>query len=378
MTTRRRRLAVSAALALATILCLVAALSVWIDRQALNTANWTDTSAKLLADQRIDDAVGGYLVDELFAHIDVAHALQDRLPAQLEGLAGPAAAAVRDAADRAAPRILRRPKIQRLWVEANRDAHRRLMRIVTGGGPYVSTASGVVTLDLHALVATLAADLGIQAKDGSRVSIPKDAGTLVIMRADQLKAAQRIAKAIRGLAILLPLLALALFALSLWLAGGWRRVVLRRAGWCMAAVGLLVLVVSRIAGHAITDALVRAPSNAPAARDVWSIATALLHAIAVALVVYGILVVACAWLAGPSRPATRARAWLAPTLRNHPGTAYATASAALLVAVAWGPTPALRQPLGVAILAVLLALGVTSLRRQSTAELNAAGASPPT
>jgi Short C-terminal domain len=101
---------------------------------------------------------------------------------------------------------------------------------------------------------------------------------------------------------------------------------------------------------------------------VWNIATSLLHAIAIALVVYGALIVLSAWLAGPTRSATFVRKSLAPALRDRPGLAYGTVGGVLLLVVIWGPTPAFRQFAWIALIAALLALGVTALRRQTAVE----------
>ncbi len=55
----------------------------------------------------------------------------------------------------------------------------------------------------------------------------------MLLRSSQLKTAQDIVKAIKGLAFVLPLIALLLFVLAVWLADGWRRVALRTTGWCL-------------------------------------------------------------------------------------------------------------------------------------------------
>jgi hypothetical protein len=54
---------------------------------------------------------------------------------------------------------------------------------------------------------------------------------------------------------------------------------------------------------------------------------------AVVLVVFGLVLVAAAWLAGHTRPATVPRRAIAPTLRDHPAATYCTVYAALLVLV---------------------------------------------
>ena len=123
------------------------------------------------------------------------------------------------------------------------------------------------------------------------------------------------------MALVLPLLSFALFALAVWLSAGRRREALRRVGWCFVGVGLFVLLDRRLAGNDVIDALVKNPDNKPAAHQVWAIATTLLYDIGVALVVYGLVIVAAAWLAGRTRLATALRHALAPTLRERPAAA---------------------------------------------------------
>ena len=132
--------------------------------------------------------------------------------------------------------------------------------------------------------------------------------------------------------------------------------------------GVALLLIRRVAGDAVVNGLVKVPSNKPAVHQVWDIATSLLFALAVALIAYGIVIVAAAWFAGPTRPATAVRKLLAPSLRDSPAVVYSVAGGLLLLAVLWGPTPALRNVLWVLLFAVLLAFAVTMLRRQTALE----------
>src|SRR5271167_2921044 len=103
---RRHRVLVGALLAVAFIIGLIAVFSVWINRQALNTNNWVTTSSRLIADEKIDDALGNYLVGQLFANVDVAGEIQTLLPKDIQGLAGPAAGGLREVAEQVAPQLL--------------------------------------------------------------------------------------------------------------------------------------------------------------------------------------------------------------------------------------------------------------------------------
>jgi hypothetical protein len=385
---RVHRVLVPTLLVLATVVGFLAAFAVWVNRQALNTDNWSDTSSELLENEEITQALGVYLVNELYTNVDVPGAIEAKLPPQLAGFAGPAAAAVRDLANRAAPQLLASPKVQDVWTGANTAAHKQLLKIVNGGGDVVSTEGGVVTLNLRTLVAQLAANLGVEdqveaaqeklqgsggdqaraAAEARGITLPPETGELVIMRSTQLETAQDVAGSIKGLALVLPMLMIALFAGAVWLARGRRRLALRTSGWCFVVIGVLLLLLRRVVGNAIVDSLVKVPSNETAVHEVWKIATSLLYAIAVALIVYGIVIVLAAWLAGPTRAATSVRQGLAPNLRDRPGMAYAAVGGVLLLLIAWGPTPAFRQLAWIALFAALLALGLTMLRRQTALE----------
>src|SRR4051794_14925332 len=197
---RGHRVLVGSLMALAFVTGLVAMFSVWANRQALNTDNWTGTSSKLLADPKIQAAVGAYLVDQLFGSVDVAAQVRQVLPPRASALAGPAAAGLRDLADRAAPRLLDSPRAQVFWDNANRAAHKQLLAILNGGGKNVSTQNGEVVLNLHGLVNQLATGAGLpqsslnaarsklqggagaQAQQKLGVTLPPTTGKLVILR----------------------------------------------------------------------------------------------------------------------------------------------------------------------------------------------------
>ncbi len=385
---RRHRVLAATLLTLAVLCGVVALMSTWVKRQVLDTGNWTNTSSRLLADPTIQAAVGGYLVEELFNNVDIAANLRARLPAQLKPVAGPAAAGLEQVAERAAPRLLARPRVQDAWRLANREAHAQLVRILNGGSGVVSTTNGQVTLNLQPLVTQLAASVGLQqqlaaarakltpqarvkaraAAARKGITLPSSTGQLVILRSNQLKAAQNGAAAIKGVSVVFTALAFGLFALAVWFARGWRRVALRRVGWCLFGVGFVTLALRRFGGNHLVDALVKSDSARPAAHDAWSIGTSLLRAIALALVIYGLAIVLSAWLAGPTRSATGVRRALAPTLRDHPARVYATAAFAYLLLLLWGPTPAFRHWIPVLLIAAVLVLGIEVLRRQAGRE----------
>lgn len=383
----RNRVLIGALFALATVIGVVAVLAVWTNRQALNTDNWTNTSSQLLANKEIQTAVAAYSVNQLFKSGVPQAELKSVLPTQLQKLAGPITSGLQQLAGQVAPRLLATAQVQTAWRQANRSAHAVLLKIINGGGSLVSTNGGVVTLNLHAVVAQLAATLGVQQQVAAAqsklqgnastvqgaakkvgITLPPSSGELVIMRSNQLGTVQDIAKGIKGLALVFPLLAFALFILAVWLSRGHRQQALRMTGWCFFGVGVFVLMVRRVAGNEVVNALVKNALNKPAAHQVWAIATTLLYDIAVALVAYGLVLVVAAWLGGQTRPAAALRRALAPTLRERPAAGYIAVYVALLLVIFWGPTPATRQIAYIIGFIVLLAVGVYVLRRQTARE----------
>jgi hypothetical protein len=386
---RPHRALVATLLTIATLIGFVACFDVWLNRQLLNTNNWTNTSGRLLEDPHVQQALSIYLVDELFKSVDVSAKLQTALPSELQGLAGPLSAGLRQVAGQAVPQLLATAQVQELWRRSNRAAHAQLLRVLNGGTKTLSTSGGEVALNLHELLTELAAQLGLSsqlesarsklaggtgaaarsaAQEKLGVTLPADGGRIVILRVNQLRTAQDIVKDIRGLSLVLPLLSLALFALALWLAAGWRRVVLRTTGWCFFGIGVALLLIRRVGGEEVVSGLVSDQTFKAAAQASWSIGTSLLYAIAAAMILYGLVLVCAAWLVGPTRSARFLRHVAAPWLRHHVAGSYAVAGLLLLLVVLWGPTQATRELLPVLGFAALAALGVAALRRQTAME----------
>ncbi len=350
---------------LASVLACAAILAVWANRQLLNTDNWTRTSTELLEDRVIRDELAVYLVDRLYANVDVASEIREALPERLQPLAGPAAGGLRELAERAAREMLARPRAQALWADANRQAQLTLLTILEGGGPIVSTTGGNVVLDLSELLGQMQERVGVGGRLQER--LPASAAQITVMESERLAAAQRALKIVRGLPIVLVALSLAAFAAALAIAPRRRRESLRGYGIGLVGAGAVALLAQDQAGEALVDALVRTASVEPAAGNAWTISTALLVQAAWATIFYGSLMLVAAWLAGPSQPATAVRRAVAP-YAGRPVVAYTALAAFVGLLLWWAPTPALRNPVTALILIALLVAGAEALRRQIVRE----------
>jgi Short C-terminal domain len=344
--------------------------AVWLDRQALDTDEWTNTSSRLLENSQIRAAVAEYEVNELYANVDVAGELAQVFPRRARPLAGPAAAGLRLAIQQAAQRALGTPLALRAWRQANRVAHRQLLAAINGGEGPVSTSGGNVTLNLNALVQQIAG------QGGSGISLPAGAAQLEVLHSDQLDTAQQAARWIRDLTLILILLGVSLYAAAVVLARGWRRVALRGVGIGAIAAGIVALIARGVIGHHVVQELSRDPTVKPAADEVWSIGSSLLSETAIFLMIDGLFIVCAAALAGPTPMARGIRGMAAPYLRDRPVVTYAGLGVVFLLLTWWGPTLAFREPISLAVIAVLLVVGTEALRRQTAREFPEAGSRP--
>ena len=337
---RTRRALPITLVVIATVLAFVSVFAIWAKRQLLETDTWTTTSSRLLENQDIRDAVADYLVSQLYANVDVEGQLSKALPSNLKPLAGPASGGLRELALRISEQALAQPKVQGLWEDANRKAHEEFLAVIDNKNDAISTSNGNVVLDLGTILTQVADQVGIGGNLASK--LPPDAAQIRIMRSDDLAAAQTGVRVLRTLAWLLAALAIVLYGVAIYVAGERRRQTLRSVGLAFAAVGVLVLFAHGIAGDYVVGALTTTATSEPAAQAAWSIGTTELVEIAQALILYGVVIVLAAWLAGPTASATWIRRGLTPYFRQ-PRIAYGALGVLLVLVLWWGPTDGTRR-----------------------------------
>jgi hypothetical protein len=139
------------------------------------------------------------------------------------------------------------------------------------------------------------------------------------------------------------------------------------AGGSLLIVGLIVLVVRRLAGRYIVDTLTKNPDAKDPVSVVWAIGTELLRNVGINVVIYGLIGIFAAWIVGPSRPAVWLRRHASPVLREHAWIAYGLLALVLLLVLVSGPTDGERlYPLLVVF--ALAFVGLEYLRRQTARE----------
>jgi hypothetical protein len=346
---------------LALVVALLAVIAGYVRYQALDTPTVRETAEEMIADPAIREQIAATLVDELYSNVDVEARLEEQLPADQKAFAGVIAGALRGLADNLAVRLLERPRVQEVWVEAVERAHERLIQVLDDDVTAVSTEGGYLVLDLQPLVVQIGEEVAILGRVGAR--LPEGTGRVRIMKADDLETAQDLTQLFNQVARVIVFVPFILLAVALWLARGRRRAVLRTAALGLIAVGLLVLIVRKVGGTYVVDNLVESDSVRPAAQNSWDIFTSLLADGAWTVIGLGVVALIGLLVSGPTRIATAVRRDLAP-FAVRPAIAFGTVAILYLLVLLWGPTAQTHRWPFVLTMAVLLALGVEVLRRQ--------------
>jgi hypothetical protein len=362
---RVRTVATNALVVLAGLLLFLTTFAVWVDRVALNTEVFADTSSELIEDEAIRSAVATRAVDEIYDSVDVEKELEGPLPEDVESLAGPTAATLRQVAPGIVERALEQPALQRLWRQAVERSHAALVDVLEERSGTVSTDEGVVTLELGDIVREAADRIGVSESVERRIG--EDAGRVVILRSDDLDTAQDAFRLMNAIAWVLPLLTLAVFALAIWLAGGRRRLAVRSIGVAVFVSGLVGLLAVNLTGWYLVGELTTDRESHAAGEDAWSIVTELLRGSFRLQIALGLLVLLAAWTAGPSGRAVAVRRTLAPALRRR-RYAYGALAVVVVALLLTGRVRDFATLLGELVVVGLLVGWIEWLRRQTLVE----------
>jgi hypothetical protein len=360
--TRRGRLRARGLVVLASIVLVIAVLTTWVRAEIIDTNGWTQTSVRLLENEKIRQAVADGLSERLLKVVDVEDVAAEKLPSGLARLAPVLSTAAAQVLPQAVDKALTIPAVQSWWGQGHRRAHGQVLRLLDGGSSALSTNGGVVTLELEVLLDRIGQRLGVGDDVGAK--LPPSARRIVLLRSNELKLAQNTVKALRGLSFVLPLLVALMYIGALWLARGGRRRVLLEIGAGIIAAALVSLVLRRWIISYVVGALVHDESLRPAVREILQIATGGWRERVLWLLVTGALVLFAGWIAGPMRTAVRLRAKLAAPLELHRAWFVAGVVALVLLIAALGPARTPGQAIPLLIEAALAIVGVLALRRQ--------------
>jgi hypothetical protein len=304
-----RRISVVVLLVLACVLAPLAGTSIWLKNQVTNTDRYVRTVKPLASNPAIQSAIADDVTKALFSRVDVQAEAQQALPPRAKFLAAPLANALRTFTTRAAKRFLASPRFEALWVNVQRRAHQRLVHVLTGEGKGLQTEGGKVVVDLSPIVAEVKQRLAARGLTNfKRVSHGAVGTSFTLIESKHLEQAQNGVKLLKGAAIALPLIVLALLAAAIGLSRRRRRTLLQAS--LGIAFSMAVLGIGLILGRSIYLSYV-VGSNFPhdAASAFYDTLVHYLRLGLRAIAAVALLVAAGAFLTGPSRAAVAVRGW---------------------------------------------------------------------
>ncbi|SDE25221.1 hypothetical protein [Glycomyces harbinensis] len=327
-------------LALAAVVLVLAAMTVFARNQVLNTDRFVDTMEPLYADAEIRAAVAFRvnaaiqetldvegLVDEAIAAVQTRGA-----PDVLGRLSGPLASGINSFIDKQVTTVVHSEQFTELWREATRTAHVALVGLLTG------QSGGALQLQGQDLVLDLGPVL-LQVKDrlvdsGFALAerIPAMSVSFTVAQSEAFPKLRTAASLLDAASWVLPFAGLALLAAGIALAPDRRRGLLVGA-LCLAA-GMLLLSAALVIGRgAYLAGLGDSVQSQQAAVNVYDTITRFLKGAAQTVTVLALIVALACWLLGPGAAARGSRR-LGASARN--GAARGLAAAGFTFGAAGG------------------------------------------
>jgi hypothetical protein len=300
------------------VLAPLAGVAVWARNQVTNTDRYVRTVAPLAADPAIQTAVADQITAQIFTRLDVkgltnqavdalaAQGLRPQVTDQLRGFAGPLGSGIQSFVRTEVGKIVQSQAFADAWVQANRVAHQALVKALTGqGGEAVTVENDTVSLNLAPFIATVKQRL-VEEGFGLAERIPEVNASFVLFDVKNLTRARSAFNLLNTLGIWLPIIAIVLLGIGVFVAKDHRRALVGAAvGVAVGMLGLgLALAVFRTL---YLDAVPAAVLPHDAAAVLYDTIVAYLRLGLRTILVLALVVAAGAFLTGQSATAVRTR-----------------------------------------------------------------------
>jgi hypothetical protein len=266
---RPRRIATAILVVVTALVVTVAVTSVWARRNALNTDRWVRTVGPIAEEPAVQQALGRYMTDQTMSAIDPEELFESALPERGQILAAPLTSALRGFVNDQVDSFLASETFQRLWVQINERAHQRVVQVLEGDlPPSLQVQGNDVVLNVVPLLNQVLARLGEQSPEifGRTVDlptvtvdeIPEEAvqkvesalgrdlpdnfGQFTVFDASKLQQVQDTVTLVNRLVVAAVILAVVLFALTLWVSPRRRRTLLQ----LMVGIALGIVIIRRL------------------------------------------------------------------------------------------------------------------------------------
>jgi hypothetical protein len=293
--------------------------AIWTRNQVTNTDRYVTTVAPLADDPAIQAAITDQITTQVFTYIDVqgltnqaVDALAERgglspaLADQLRALAVPIANGVQSFTRSQVARVVQSDAFADAWVQANRVAHQELVAALTGeGGGSVTVENDTVSINMAAFIQTVKQRL-VDSGFSVAARIPEVDASFVLFQSQDITRARSGFNLLNTLGVWLPVLAIVLLVLGVYVAKDHRRALIG------AGIGIAVSMVVLALGLAVfrsiyLDAVPATVLPHDAAAVLYDTIVRFLRLGLRTVLVLGLVVAAAAFLTGQSVTAVRTR-----------------------------------------------------------------------
>ncbi|MDX6324545.1 MAG: hypothetical protein QOK15_899 [Nocardioidaceae bacterium] len=319
---RWRSLTSAVLIVVACILAPIAVTAVWANRQISDTDRYVETVAPLSHDPAVQAAVASQVTKAVLDQIDVPSltaevvdglAKQNLPPRAIVGLKAlevPITNGIESFISSSVTKVVASPQFAKAWVQANRSAHTAVVKVLSGEqGGALSAQNGQITLNLAPIIAEVKQYL-INAGYSAASRIPAVNTSFVLVTTDGVSKAQNAYSLLHTLGYWLPIIALILLGLGVYVARGHRRALI--AGSLGFVGGMLVLgVVLAVTRVYYLNAVPSDVLPSEAAGNIFDTLVRFLRSGLRAVAVLGLVVALGAYFTGQSPTAVRTRIVLA-------------------------------------------------------------------
>ena len=298
------------------ILAPVSVVAVWTANQVSDTSRYIANIEPLIHEPAVQNALTDKVSTAITSHLNVtgvtgqaATLLQDRGLTRLGGLLKSFSPSITSAVDgyihSTVHKIVTGPRFAKAWVQVNTVAHQTLVKALSGQGTTVKVVNDQVTIDLAPFIEIVKQDLS--SRGFTLINkLPPIHPTLALFSAKDLTKAQTLYRLINDLKIVLPILALVLIGLGVFVARRHRRALIG-AGLGFAASMLVLAIGLAIARTIYLNSVPASVLPSDAASVIYDTFVRFIKTALRTLLVVGLVVAAGAFLSGPSVTAVKTR-----------------------------------------------------------------------
>ncbi|MCT9081732.1 hypothetical protein [Streptomyces fulvoviolaceus] len=307
-----RKTASAVLIVLTCVLVPVALLTVWVHGIALDTDRYVETVSPLASEPAIEDAAVKRITHAADVRVDGPQAASDiaawlqaqglapRAVNAVKGLGPQLDSAVNSTVEKVATRFVESDRFERIWTNANREAHAAVVHALTGEGRgAVGVNGGTVTLDVGEAVDQVKEAL-VDAGLSPASKIPDVDKKMVLLQSDQLEKIRDAAHLLDVIGNWFPVFVVVIGACGVLLAHRRRRALARTALGAAFAC-LVVAIVLVIARRYYLDHLPPQVQSEAAAAAVFDTLLRFLRVSLRTAIVLGVVIALGAYLIGPGR-----------------------------------------------------------------------------